>query len=267
MMKVLFIGATGYIGSHVVPFLKEKFELTLAALESGEVTGLPVTAIDICCWETVESYIKNARSGGKTFDAVVYCATANYRHNSHQQEEQHRYYERCIDVNVRGAYHVFDAAWRGNIPKVVHIGSMTAMLGFPHYEYIDENCWDQPRDLYAATKIFGEHVGRFYAFRPDELESGCKDCRPPMQVICLRLGQPFDSVDQWCHGPHKGSRMPLCMKDIANAITCALFSDVLYGIYPVVSDVENPRVASSTYRELGYRPGWKFTPDGLIKVE
>jgi len=43
-MNVLYIGATGLVGSHVTPILKEKFDLTLTAFSEGEVKGMPVTA-------------------------------------------------------------------------------------------------------------------------------------------------------------------------------------------------------------------------------
>jgi nucleoside-diphosphate-sugar epimerase len=260
-MKVLFVGATGLIGSHVIPFLKEKFDITPAAFDEGVVADLPVIKMDIRHWEATEVILRNGAAGGEQFDAVVYCATANYRENGLQdKEELRRYYENCIEVNVRGSYHVFEAAYRAGVPRVIHIGSMTAMLGQPHHEKIDSEAHDRPADLYAASKIFGEHVGRSYAFR-------VANPNVSMQVLCLRLGQPFISRDHWRQIPHarKGLQLAVCMEDIAHAIECALLTEVRYGVYPVVSKVEDSWVDPVMYAELGYEPRWKFTADETME--
>lgn len=265
-MKVLFIGATGLVGSHVVPFLKDDFDLSLAAYDSGNVEGLDVTAVDIRDWEAIETLIKSGNSDGDKFDAVVYCATANYReHEKRDPEGRHLYFENCIEVNVRGAYHVFEAAWRAGVGKVVHIGSNTAMMGRPLTEKIGAEVVNKANDLYAASKIFGEQVGRSYVFRPQ----GGGRChivpKQTMQVLCLRLGQPFISEDQWAHSPYKGTYQPSYVGDIARAIACALTSKVNYGVYPIVSAVDDPWILPEAYAELGYTPRWRFTGDHLIE--
>jgi uronate dehydrogenase len=255
-MKVLFIGATGFVGSHTIPILKDKFELTLSALNSGQLAGLPVQQIDICDWNSIETAIKNGASQGEPFDAVVYCATANYHQvNMNDAEEIRHYYEHCIEVNARGAYHVYEAAWRAKVPRVVHIGSMTAMMGEPRYSYIDKDARDRPNGLYAATKIFGEHVGRTYAFR--QSPSGQK-----MNVLCLRLGQPTAADEphtqnwirnaQYCAGAAD-------MRDIAQAIEYALKTDVQYGVYPIVSKADTVYIDPALYAELGYAPQWEYS--------
>lgn len=266
-MKVLFIGATGLVGSHVVPFLKDEFDLSLAAYDSGTVEGIDVTAVDICDWEAIEMLIKNGPSDGDKFDAVVYCATANYRVNNHHDPEGRRlYYENCIEVNVRGAYHVFEAAWRAKVPKVVHIGSTTSHMGQPKPEFVGAEVINQANDLYAASKIFGEQVGRSYVFRPWGRKLSNSSDTHSMQVICLRLGQPFTSAEHWARSPHKGTRQAVYAGDIAGAIACALRSEVRFGVYPVISDVEDPWVLPEAYAELGYSPHWRFTEEGLIEI-
>lgn len=265
-MKVLFIGATGLVGSHVIPFIKDKFDLSLAALNNGTIEGLDVTATDICDWEATEAFLKKGTSDGDKFDAVVYCATANYREYDRKDPEDCRlYYENCIDVNMRGAYHVFEASWRAEIPKVVHIGSATSMMGYPKVDNIGVEVVNQARDLYAASKIFGELVGRSYVFRPVETKRYPMGETHKMQVLCLRLGQPFISKEEWHQSSYRRSRIPVYVEDIANAITCALHSEVQYGVYPIVSAVANPWVLPEAYAELEYSPIWKFTESDLVK--
>jgi len=268
-MKVLFIGATGLVGSHVIPFLKDDFDLSLAAYTSGTVEDIDVQAVDICDWEAIETFIKNGTAEGDKFDAVVYCATANYRENNHRDPEGRRlYYENCIEVNVRGAYHVFEAAWRAEVPKVVHIGSTTSQMGRPRIKSIGAEVINQANDLYAASKIFGEQVGRSYVYRPFGKGESRENELQKMQVLCLRLGQPFLSEEQWKRSPHHETRQPAYVGDIAKAIACALRSEVKYGVYPIISAVEGAWILPEATAELGYTPSWKFTEKGTIeKIE
>jgi len=71
-MKVLFIGATGLVGSHVVPFLKDKFELSLAALNGDNIADMEVAAVNICDWNAIKTFIEKGALGGMPYDAVVY---------------------------------------------------------------------------------------------------------------------------------------------------------------------------------------------------
>ena len=264
-MKVLFIGATGLVGSHVVPFLKDDFELTLAAINGGTVDGLEVIPVDICDWEAIEKCVKAGTASGEKFDAAVYCATANYRENNHSEPEGLRtYYENCIEVNVRGAYHVFEAASRAEIPKVIHIGSTTSQMGYPRIDHIGAEVINQANDLYAASKIFGEQVGRSYVYPPSRRREN-PDEKRKMQVLCLRLGQPYLSEEHWLKSGHRNTRQPSYVGDIARAIACALRSEVEYGVYPIISAVDDPWILPEAYAELGYTPGWKFTAERTLE--
>lgn len=264
-MNVLFIGATGLVGSCTVPLLKDGFNLTLMARNSGQIADLPVREIDICDWESIETAIKNGTSDNKPFDAVIYCATADYRQVKMCDDEERRlYYERCIEVNVRGTYHVYEAAWRANVPRVVHIGSLAAMIGSPRYDFIDANTRDRPNDLYAATKIFGEHVGRQYAFPPPSSEQR-------MKVLCLRLGQPTAADEPYTQTWIQSAQycgMASDMRDIAWAMECALKADIQYGVYSIVSEADEVYIDPALYTELGYKPRWKydFTDGGVVEI-
>jgi len=264
-MKVLFIGASGLVGSHTAPLLATKFDITLTGLNDGQLAGLPVHHLDICDWNSTASFLHQGAAGSGPFDAVIYCATANYHYIKMGDEEERRlYYERCIEVNARGAYHVFEAAWRAGVTRVVHIGSMTSLLGYPRYDHIDLETRDRPNDLYAATKIFGEHVGRSYAFRNPS-------SRPPMKVLCLRLAQPTAAADpetqRWIIKT-RHTAMAADMRDIALAMECGLTTDIRYGVYPVVSGTDEPYVDPATYAEIGYVPQWKYvlTDDKQVQI-
>jgi nucleoside-diphosphate-sugar epimerase len=138
-MKVLLIGATGVIGSQIVPFLKAEFELHLAAMSANaagpdapvasEVEGLAVEHCDIRDFPSLCKYLE-----GRGFDAVINCAIAPYNGVDYSDGESlHEYSYACLDINGRGAYNVLEAAWRARVGKVVYISSLTAVLGQPEY--------------------------------------------------------------------------------------------------------------------------------------
>lgn len=264
-MNVLFVGATGFVGSHTFPLLQQKFNLTAAALGGGEIAGQPVRDLDIRDWDATAAAVQSGTGEGGPFDAVICCTTADYQRGRRRNEEEWRqYFENCIEVNARGAYHVFEAAWRAGVSRVVFIGSMTAVLGQPRYTFIDAHTPDRCNDLYAATKILSEQIGHYYSLRPTPAGSR-------MQVLCLRLAQPTAAhepgTQRWIQSA-ADCAMAADMRDIASAIACALQTDVPYGVYPIVSHAEKPYVAPDAYAELGYEPAWKYhyTPEGVVTV-
>lgn len=281
-MHVLFIGATGLVGSHTAPRLAQKFDLTLTGIKSDQLEGMEVLPLDITNWEAVETLIGSGASNGNPFDAVIYCATADYHNtNMREPEARHHYYEKCIDVNMYGIYHVFEAAWRARVPRIVNVSSMTAVMGQPRYEYIDKNTPNRANDLYAATKIFGEDVGYSYAFRAAQFG----ETDQIMRVLSLRLGQPYIDEEHWLAGilrwrqwrekhnikrrkRHRHIRLQTHLDDVAQAMECALSVDVRYGIYPIISEVEDSAIDPHVWDELGYKPRWRFlsSQDKLERV-
>ena len=264
LMKVLFVGATGVIGSQTTPFLADEFDLTLAAFGGGQVEGRAVQHCDVCDQSAMQALMES-----EPFDAVVNCAVAPHQEvNLKDEAERLAYYERCMEINARGAYRLFEAAWQARIERVVYISSLTAVLGKPHYEFIARDAPDRPRDIYAASKVFGEHAGRYFAFRSDSDEAR------RMKVTCLRLGQPFPALnssdDRWRHDAPdakrgRGHGLMAHVEDIAQAIALALRCDDAYRVAPVVSNPDVPYVDDSALRELGYAPRWNFTAQGLTK--
>jgi uronate dehydrogenase len=255
MMRVLFVGASGVIGSQTVPLLAEKFDIHPVALQSGTVGKLNVAACDITDFLQVMAAMQDV-------DAVVNCAIESPRRENGQwfdqnnRDELHAYNEGGIEVNVRGAYYLYEAAARCGVKRFVFISSMTAVLGPPAYEYIARDAAPQPRDFYACTKIFGENLGRLYAH----------DTNRPMRVLALRLGQPYPSLidyDEHWHETARSRGLMVAVQDVAQAIECALHCETSFGIYPILSASDAPWVDTSRNVELGYTPRYRFTQSGI----
>jgi uronate dehydrogenase len=262
-MNVLFLGATGTIGRQVVPILKEHFALTLAAKGGGEIDGMPVIDLDISDFEATEALVKAGAVDGHPFDAIVNSAISPHGEADYSSKEgRYIYAEKCIDINARGAYYVFEAAARARVSKVVYISSLTVVMGAPTTDYFDAGRRDTPRGIYGCTKLFGEHVGRYYAYRSEQEGHS-------FQVLCLRLGQPYRSFknSDTPEGLRDNRGINVHYEDVAQAIHRALEIDMQYGVFSIISDSDKPKVDPVLYTGLGYKPAWRSTEAGIFPVD
>lgn len=233
------------------------FDLTLFALQgdSAELNGRaqPVGALDITDFAACMAALEG-------MDAVVNCAVSDYsHHNKRNPDELMEYNETCIEVNARGAYHLYEAAVRCGAQDFVFISSLTTLLGLPEREHLDENSAIQPVNIYACTKLFGDQVGQMYASHGE------------LRVKSLRLGQPYRSGrgfdNRWPYGSSRARGVNVAAEDIARAIKAALTSpQVSYGAYPIVSRSDNEWIDPDSAREIGYEPIYNFQPLRLLRA-
>lgn len=257
-MRVLFVGATGVIGRQVVPLLVEKFDIKPAARESATVAGLEVTPCDITDFAQALPLMEGV-------DAVVNCAIESPLRgdgkliDAKTPDRFMAYNEGGIEVNVRGAYHLYEAAARCGVGKFVFISSMTAVLGQPKYKHVPRDAAPRPRNFYACTKLFGENLGSVYAH----------DAKRPMRVLALRLGQPYPSLSDFDKRWHKtsgGRSLMVAVQDVAQAMECALRADVSFGVYPILSRSDAVWADTSAADDIGYAPRFAFTAEGLKEI-
>lgn len=78
--------------------------------------------------------------------------------------------------NLVGTWAVFEAARRAGVARVVFASTGQTMGGNPPGTPLSPTAPPRPISVYAATKLFGEALGRYYADQHG------------MQVACLRLG-------------------------------------------------------------------------------
>ena len=88
--------------------------------------------------------------------------------------------EAAFDVlagpNLHGAFHVYEAARRAGVRRVVAASSGRATGFYRVGERLDGDTTPRPDGLYAATKAFSEALGRMYADRFG------------LEVVALRIG-------------------------------------------------------------------------------
>lgn len=246
---VAITGALGRIGHRVATLLKDEFPLKLLDLRAGELAGLPVEAANIVDLDQVLKACKGC-------SAIVHFAIADYSNHSDNSAEpiKAEYRQRMLDVNIRGAYNIFEAARILGIPKIIFISSLTVALGdtSPNAS-LSPKLAPNPVNFYACTKIFGEYTAQvFYK------EYGIK-------TYSLRVGQPYpfgtpcpedfpEREREWLKQPNTVAHM-VTMPDITRAVSAGLKADSPgFGSYNVVSKCHWSPINISDGEEIGFIP-------------
>lgn len=81
-----------------------------------------------------------------------------------------------LRANIEGTYHVFDAARRVGVPRVIYASSNHAVGFTPRQPLAGVDLPPRPDTYYGVSKVFGEALGRLYVDRYG------------MAVACLRIG-------------------------------------------------------------------------------
>ncbi len=135
-MKVLITGGAGAIGSCLAAGLQDEFELRLTDIDDADLTD--PAAVD----RVVEG-----------MEAVVHLGAV----------PDEAPFETLAGPNLHGAFHVFDAARRHGVRRVVYASS-NRITGFePVTRRLAGGEPPRPDGVYAATKAWGEALGRLHA--------------------------------------------------------------------------------------------------------
>lgn len=178
MKKILVTGMSGLIGGLLRRHLEKTGNYQLTALNRRFVEGVDFLQADISDMDS----IKPAFDGK---DVVVHLA-AKIENDS---------WEALQRSNITGTYNVYEAAVSAGVKRIIFASSGDAITGWeldPEYPYglITSGSYDKepgswpmvgydtvrPGNIYGATKIWGEALGRYYS-----------DVHG-ISVVCLRLG-------------------------------------------------------------------------------
>jgi len=235
-MTVLITGASGVVGGRLVSDLAESHAIrtfSRSAGGPGHVQG------DI-----------------RDFDAVL-AATAGVGmivHLSAFLEDLDPL--ETLEVNLRGTYHVLEAARQSRVDKVVFASSI-AVTGCltpsfsPDFLPILEEDPCRPASAYAAGKLAAETVGAMYARRYG------------MSVVTLRVAG-VQHPETWVVPPWESERCPILwtwisLGDLGRAIAAALEPEVRGPILATIAAADSCSLRPT--RELAA----EFLPDSLIR--
>lgn len=90
-----------------------------------------------------------------------------------------RPFEEILPANIQGTYHLYDAARRHGVRRVVFASSNHVIGYYRQGEVIDAGVPPRPDGYYGVSKAFGEQLARFYFDRYG------------IETVCLRIGSSF----------------------------------------------------------------------------
>lgn len=85
-------------------------------------------------------------------------------------------FDEILSANIAGTYHVFEAARRARVRRVVYASSHHVTGFHPAHEMVSVRSDVRPDTYYGASKVFGEALGRLYHDKWG------------LEVVCLRIG-------------------------------------------------------------------------------
>lgn len=215
-------GCSGRVAAMIAPHLRPQFRLRGLDVETpaDDVVDEFVEA-DMGDVETVSTSLAGAA-------AVLHLAA---------QPAEADFRGRLLPRNVDGTWAVFEAAVRAGVPRFVFASTLQTIQGYGPTGLVPPDANPRPTSIYAATKLFGEALGRYHADA-----SG-------LRVACLRMGavRTADAPDA-----PENSSIWLGSRDLARLVTATVDSDVPFAVVTAVSPPASERF--DTANPFGWAP-------------
>ncbi|WP_313193352.1 NAD(P)-dependent oxidoreductase [Shinella zoogloeoides] len=146
--RVLLTGAAGGVGS--------------ALRQSGTRLGRIVRLSDRKPCENIAAHEEDVTLDLADFDAVMKAVEGcdAIVHLGGQPLEAE--WKTILDSNISGGYHIYEAARRQGVRRIVYASSVHAIGYYERTEMIDGNVPTRPDSLYGVSKTFVENLGRYY---------------------------------------------------------------------------------------------------------
>ena len=225
---VLFTGAGGRIGKHILAPLKARYR-TVRAFDRQPIPGEPDTLVG----ELEDAAALRAAMEG--VDTLLHFAA---------QADEAPFIEQLVGPNVIGCYNAFQIAQECGVKRIVFASTVQTVGAYPQEYTIQIADPPRPVSLYGATKVFGEVMGRWYYDHHG------------IEFVGLRIGgfQPYDSPGLRKYGGLRN--IWLSPRDCATLVMRAIEApDVGYALVFGTSRTPFERLSLTPARELlGYEP-------------
>jgi uronate dehydrogenase len=224
MKRVLLTGAAGDVGGRLRKLLKPVYpDMRLSDVKrpadlQADETFVPA---DLARLDEVEKAVEG-------IDGIIHLGGFSVEGP----------WETILQSNIIGCYHLFEAARRHKVERVVFASSNHAVGFYPRYHRIGVDVTVRPDSRYGVSKAFGEALGALYAEKHG------------LRVLCLRIGNVGDRpIDQ--------RRLSIWIKpeDLVQLVRIGLeHPELRYEIFYGASSNERSWWDNSRAHDYGYRP-------------
>jgi uronate dehydrogenase len=164
--RLLLTGATGGLGRALRPRLVEltrNLRLSDIIQAPEPAPGTEWMRCDLADGAAVHELLRDV-------DAVVHLGAVSIEGP----------FEPILQANIRGMFHLYEAARRHGVKRIVFASSNHVIGFYRQGERIDANAPPRPDGFYGVSKAFGEQLSRFYFDRYG------------IETVCLRIGSSFE---------------------------------------------------------------------------
>lgn len=148
MTRLLITGAAGALGQVLTKSLAERgFSLRLSdrRRDFTPPPGHDYIVADLTDQAAIEALCQD-------MDAIIHFGGISTENT----------FEAILDANLRGTFHIFEAARRAKVGRIVFASSNHAIGMYPRTEPLDAHSPPRPDSYYGLSKVYGELLGQFY---------------------------------------------------------------------------------------------------------
>jgi len=166
LSRLLLTGAAGGLGKvlreRLQPFAKVIRLSDLADMAPASAAHEEVVPCNLADKKAVDALVDGC-------DAIVHLGGVSVE----------RPFEEILEANIKGVFHIYEAARRHGVKRVVFASSNHVIGFYKQDEHIDAHAARRPDGYYGLSKSFGEDVAQFYFDRYG------------IETVSIRIGSSF----------------------------------------------------------------------------
>ncbi|MEC5159852.1 MULTISPECIES: NAD-dependent epimerase/dehydratase family protein [unclassified Janthinobacterium] len=223
--RVLVTGAAGAIGSAFWHTTHAALTLRLADIRADTLWSAPHEAVAL----DVTDYA-SCLAACKDIDVVLHLAG--------DPSPDADFHSSLLPTNIVGTYNIFSAAQAQGCRRVVFASSAQAVEGYPLDVQVNEAMAPRPKNMYGASKAFGEGVAASFAHQFG------------MTTLAVRIANVADFQPGQSHSPRDVAAF-ISERDVVQLLARCVEAE-LHGYHVVhgVSDNRYKRLAIDATRAL-----------------
>ncbi|ANF95313.1 NAD-dependent epimerase/dehydratase family protein [Paenibacillus bovis] len=222
--KLLITGAGGRIGSALYQGLKDEYDVIATDVEENQEEG--IQQLDITDPVRIKEMLQNV-------DTILHIGW---------KKDNDDFLGVALPVNVTGAYHLYEAARKKGVRRLIFASSNHATGFYKVGEEVDVNDPYRPDSIYGLSKCYIELLGRLYA---DQHQ---------LSSFNVRIGN-FPGDDR----PHsqRAAHIWISERDMVQLMRCCIEADdsrTYMNLYGTSANTDNYYDIGYLEQEIGYKP-------------